>query len=114
MANLYGNSNSTNLFDATQARKDTRNNSVIHSEVTALESAVIANIDAGVLFANIISSTTMTNSNVYYNVWNSVTTDPTKLDQLNYVKKYFEDRGYGVSVVTNTSSNNTISWNISW
>ena len=56
----------------------------------------------------------MTNSNVYYNVWNSVTTDPTKLDQLNYVKKYFEDRGYGVSVVTNSASNNTISWNISW
>tara|TARA_Y100001937_G_scaffold123963_1_gene187836 strand:- start:110 stop:457 length:348 start_codon:yes stop_codon:yes gene_type:complete len=115
MANLYGNSNSTNLFvNATQARKDTRNNSIIHSEVTAIESAVIANIDAGVLFANIISSTTMTNSNVYYNVWNSISTDPTKLDQLNYVKKYFEDRGYGVSVVTNTSSNNTISWNISW
>ena len=115
MANLYNNTSSSNLFvNATQARKATRNNSVIHSEVRSIESAVIANIDAGVLYANIISSTTMTNSNVYYNVWNSVTTDPTNLDQLIYVKKYFEDRGYGVSVVTNTASNNTISWNISW
>ena len=45
MANLYNNSSSTNLFvNATQARKDSRNNSVIHSEVTAIESSVIANI----------------------------------------------------------------------
>jgi hypothetical protein len=47
-------------------------------------------------------------------VWNGISTDPTKLDQLNYVKKHFEDLGYGVSVTTNSSSNNTIDWNISW
>ena len=99
-----------NIFvNATQARKDSRNNSVIHSEVTSIESTVIANIDAGVLYANIISSTTMTNSSTYYNVWNGITTD-----QMNYVKKHFEDLGYGVSVTTNSSSNNTINWNISW
>ena len=56
----------------------------------------------------------MTNSNVYYNVWNGVTTDPTKLDQLNYVKKYFVNLGYGVDILTNSSSNNTITWNLSW
>ena len=55
---------------ATQARKDSRNNSVIHNEIRVIESKVIANIDSGVLYANVISSTTMTNSNVYYNVWN--------------------------------------------
>jgi len=102
------------FVNATQARTDSRNNSVIHSEVRAIESAVIANIDTGILYANIISSTTMTNSNVYYYVWNSVTTDPTKLDQLNYVKNYFENLGYGVNITTNTTSNNTIDWNISW
>jgi len=99
---------------ATQARKDSRNNSVIHNEIRAIESKVIANIDSGVLYANVISSTTMTNSNVYYNVWNGVTTDPTKLDQLNYVKKYFVNLGYGVDILTNSSSNNTITWNLSW
>jgi hypothetical protein len=104
-----------NIFvNATQARKDSRNNSVIHSEVRAVESIVLANIDSGVLYANVVSSSVMTNSNVYYNVWNSITTDPTKLDQMNYVKKHFEDLGYGVTVVTNLNSNNTISWNISW
>ncbi len=99
---------------ATQARKDSRNNSVIHSEIRTIESAVIANIDSGVLYANIISSSTMTNSNVYYFVWNGVTTDPTKLDQINYVKKYFVNLGYGVDIKTNSSSNNTITWNVSW
>ena len=113
MASYSGGSN--NIFtNATQARKDTRNNVVVHGEITTLESKVLANIDAGVLYANVSSNTTMTTSNVYYNVWNSITTDPTKLDQLNYVKNHFVNLGYGVSVTTNTSSNNTIVWNISW
>ena len=106
MANIFTN--------ATQARKDTRNNVTVHGEVTSLESKVLANIDAGVLYANVSANTTMTTRNVYYNVWNSITTDPTKLDQINYVKKHFVDLGYGVSITTNTESNNTIVWNISW
>ena len=56
----------------------------------------------------------MTTSNAYYNAFNGITTDPTKLDQINYVKKHFVDLGYGVSITTNTESNNTIVWNISW
>ena len=112
MASYSGGSN--NIFtNATQARKDTRNNVVVHGEITTLESKVLANIDAGVLYANVSANTTMTTSNVYYNVWNSIITDPTKLDQLNYVKNHFVNLGYGVSVTTNTSYNNTIVWNIS-
>jgi hypothetical protein len=106
MANIFTN--------ATQARKDSRNNVTVHGEVTSLESKVLANIDAGVLYANVSANTTMTTSNAYYNAWNGITTDPTKLDQMNYVKKHFVDLGYGVSVTTNTESNNTIVWNISW
>ena len=98
---------------ATDARTKSRNNTVIHSEITSIENAVYANIDAGVLYAN-VNNSTMTNSNVYYYVWNGTTTDPTKLDQINYVKKYFTDLGYGVNIKTNTSSNNTITWNVSW
>ena len=109
------NTGSKNIFvNATQARADSRNNVVVHGEIRSIESEVFSNIDSGVLYANIISSTTMTNSNVYYNVWNGTQTDPTKLDQINYVKKYFTDLGYGVNITTNTSSNNTISWNVSW
>lgn len=104
-----------NIFvNATTARRDTRNNSVIHSEIRSIESAVLANIDAGVLYANVTSNTTMTGSNVYYNVYNGITTDATKLDQINYVKDYFTGLGYGVSILTNTSTEDTITWNISW
>jgi len=104
-----------NIFvNATQARTNTRNNSVIHGEIRAIENIVLANVDAGVLYANVTSGTTMTDSNVYYNVHNSITTNPTKLDQINYVKEYFVNLGYGVSILTNSSSNNTITWNISW
>ena len=60
-----------NIFvNATTARRDTRNNSIIHSEIRSIEAVVLANIDAGVLYANVTSNTTMTNSNVYYNVYN--------------------------------------------
>jgi|TARA_R110001592_G_scaffold31944_2_gene112223 hypothetical protein len=104
-----------NIFvNATQARTNSRNNSVIHGEIRSIENLVLANVDAGVLYANVTSGTTMTSSNVYYNVHNSITTDPTKSDQINYVKEYFVNLGYGVSILTNSSSNNTITWNISW
>jgi hypothetical protein len=104
-----------NIFvNATTARRDTRNNSVIHAEIRSIESAVLANIDAGILYANVISNTTMTTSNVYYFVYNGTTNNPTALDQLNYVKNYFTGLGYGVSILTNTSTENTITWNISW
>jgi len=81
------------FINAKTARNSTRNNTVIHNEVTAIENAVYANVDAGILYAN-VNNSTMTNSNVYYYVWNNITTDTTKLDQLNYVKKYFTNLGY--------------------
>ena len=101
------------FVNATEARVKTRNNTVIHGEITAIENAIYANIDAGVLFAN-VNNSTMTNSNVYYNVKNGVTTDATKKDQLDYVQKYFKDLGYGVSCVTDPSANTNLQWNISW
>ena len=104
-----------NIFiNATQARKDTRNNSVIHSEVRSIESVVLANVDAGVLYANITSGSAMTDSNIYYNAYYGVTSNPTIVDQINYVSQYFTNLGYGVQVRENTATKNTITWNISW
>lgn len=104
---------STVFVNATQARKDTRNNSVIHAEVRSIEQTVLANIDAGVLYANVSAGTAMTTSNAYYLVYVGVSNDPTKTDQLNVVKNYFTNLGYGVNITTN-DSNSTIQWNISW
>ena len=101
------------FINATTARSNTRNNVVIHGEITSIENAVFANVEAGVLYAN-VNNTTMTNSNVYYYVWNGITTDATKLDQLNYVKDYFTNLGYGVNLITDPSSNTTLQWNVSW
>ena len=98
--------------NAKEARKDTRNNVVIHGEVRSLESAILANVSAGVLYANVSSGTTMTDSNAFYKAFFSITTDAAKVDQINYVKKYFTDLGYGVDIKQNDTQ--TIVWNISW
>lgn len=104
-----------NIFvNATQARKDTRNNSVIHSEVRAVESAVLANVDAGVLYANVTSGTAMTDSNVYYKAYYGITDNRTVVDQIDYVTQYFTNLGYGVKIKENSASGDTITWNISW
>ena len=102
------------FVNATQARHDTRNNSAIHGEVRAIESAVLANISAGVLYANISAGTSMTDSNAYYKAYYGVTNDPSLVDQVNYVSQYFANMGYGVKVRENAQTRNTITWNISW
>ena len=106
MASIFSN--------AATARKDTRNNSVIHSEVRSIETAVLGNIDSGVLYANVSTGTTMTDSNTYYKAYYNVTTDATKKDQVDYVAKYFKDLGYGVKVAQNLVTTDTITWNITW
>ena len=84
--------------NASTARTNTRNNSVIHGEVRAIEAAVLANIDAGVLYAN-ATGTTMTNSNAYYNAYRPLSRSnkirPGKLC------KVFTDKGYGVKIKQN-------------
>jgi len=102
------------FVNATTARKDTRNNVVIHGEVRAIESAVLANIDAGVLYANVNTGTTMTTSNVFYNAYFDVTTDRTVADQVNYVHQYFKDLGYAIKITQNAITTDTLIWNISW
>ena len=56
----------------------------------------------------------MTASNAYYNAYFSISTDATKLDQVNYVSKYFTDKGYGVKIKQNPATTDTIIWCISW
>lgn len=100
--------------NASTARKDTRNNVVIHNEVRSIEGAVLANIDAGVLYANVNTGTTMTDSNAFYNAYFNITTDATRADQVNYVAQYFKDLGYNVKITQNQSTTDTLVWNIAW
>lgn len=100
--------------NAQTARHNTRNASVIHNEVRAIENAVIANIDAGVLYANITSGTEVTDSNVYYKAFTGISNDRSALDELDYVTDYFTKLGYAIRITENPTNPMTLSWNISW
>jgi hypothetical protein len=102
------------FVNAATARKDSRNNSIIHSEVRSLESSVYASIDLGDLSTVVDTGTTMTGSTDYYNAYYSITNNETILDQINYVRKYFVDLGYNVQITENPVTENTIVWTISW
>lgn len=102
------------FINANTARRDARNNSVIHSEVRSLESSVLASIELGELSTVVDTGTTMTGSSNYYNSYYSITDNATLLDQINYVKKYFTDLGYNVQITENPITENTIVWTISW
>ena len=102
------------FVNATQARKDARNQGVIHAEVRSLESSVLSSVAGGNLSVSVNSGTTMTTDTAYYNAYFSITTDNTKSDQLTYVSRYFTDLGYGITLTENASTQNTLVWNISW
>lgn len=61
-------------------------------------------------------TTTATNpsSVTYFNVWQGNTTDRPKTDQMNQVIQYFETLGYSIDRQTNTSTNKTFKWVISY
>ena len=102
------------FINAATARTNTRNASVIHGEVRDIESVILANVDQGVLYANVSANTVMTDSTDYYNAYYSVVENATLMDQIVSVKTYFENLGYGVNITTNSSTNVNIIWNISW
>ena len=98
---------------AAQNRTLARNTGSIHTEITSIESAVITATDAGNLTVD-VNDTSYTNDNEYYLVWTGSTSDRTKLDQLNYVKQYFINLGYSTQLLTDSETNNTLLWRISW
>ena len=102
------------FVNATQARRDSRNASVIHAEVRAIETAVLEQVALGELSARINSGTGMTTDVDYYNAYYNLVNDAAKVDQITYVERYFTDLGYGVVITENPSTTNTLVWNISW
>lgn len=109
---------------AVDARNDARDRGVIHSEITAIESAIISSVDAGNLETT-VSGTTFTSDPLYYLAYQGAISDPTRADRIQVVNQYFVNRGYGVRILettlsvpvanSNTSANVTsFSWNINW
>ena len=102
------------FVNASTARTNARNAGTIHSEVRDIETEILANVDQGLLYANVTSNTTMTDSNVYYYAWYGVQSNATVVDQITEVKSYFEHLGYGVQILANPATNVNITWNITW
>ena len=71
-----------------------------------------ANTDLGLT----AGTTTATNPDSvdYFRVWQGVTNDRAKTDQMNQVISYFENLGYTISRLTNSATNKTFKWVISY
>lgn len=98
---------------AMDSRKRARDFSSIHTEIVAIEGAIITSVDSGLLTVD-INDTTYTTSNDYYLVWTGSVSDRTKLDQLNYVQQHFLNLGYITQLLTDSGTGNTLLWRISW
>ena len=71
-----------------------------------------ANTDLGLTAGT--TSATNPSSVDYFSVWQSVTNDRAKTDQMNQVISYFENLGYTISRLTNTATTKTFKWVISY
>jgi len=101
------------FITAAQARTNSIDDNLIHSEARALESAVLTAVDNNNLSVTIVSGTTMTDGNVYYNAYFNITNDPGTRAQVQAVEQYFLDLGYGVDIIQ-TGDTSTFSWNLAW
>lgn len=102
------------FMTASQAREKARNSTVVHSEICAIESAILTNIDLGLLTVTVESGTTMTDSTDYYNAYFNITEDPSKVDQITFTQRHFTTLGYGVKIKENVSTGVNLIWEISW
>ncbi len=79
---------------------------------TVVVGASTANTDLGIT-ANTYTASNP-NSVAYYNVWSGTVADRAKSDQMNQVVKYFENLGYTIERLKNTTTNKNFKWVISY
>ena len=100
------------------ASKDAGNNLVLsytHPQQASWSVAIgsgTANADLGLTAGT--TSATNPSSVDYFSVWQGVTNDRAKTDQMNQVISYFENLGYTISRLTNSNTNKTFKWVISY
>lgn len=101
------------MLTATQARSKAQNDLVIFNEVRNIELAILTASAAG-SYDITLSTTTMTTSATYANVWKGVVADRAKEIQMSAVVKYFTDLGYNIDRRTNSITGNTFNWQVYW
>jgi len=102
------------FYDAQDARHRSLNSVIIHTEVSDIETSIITEVQSGNLSVQVSSGTTMTTSNAYYNAYYGVTNDATKVAEVQTVEQHFYNLGYNIRVTVNTTTTDTLVWNINW
>ena len=101
------------MLTATQARSKAQNDLVIFNEVRSIESAILTASAAG-SYNITLSTTTMTTSATYANVWKGVVADRAKEIQMASIIKYFTDLGYSIERRSNPITGTTFDWQVYW
>lgn len=104
------------MLTAKEARLRARDDVTIHSEISAIETAILTAVGQGQLTVAVTASvmTSGNNAQVYWNVWQGNTEDLAKQDQIDQVIKYFEDLDYTIEQRTNGQTGNTFGWHLAW
>lgn len=100
------------------ASKNAANNLVLTYTAPAATTWTFV-LGAGTANTNLgLTAQTYTASNpdsvTYYNVWSGTTADRVKTDQMNQVIKYFQNLGYTIERLKNTTTNKNFKWVISY
>ena len=101
------------MLTAAQARSKAQNDLTIFNEVRSIESAILTASAAG-SYNITLSTTTMTTSATYANVWKGVVADRAKEIQMASIIKYFTDLGYSIERRSNPTTGTTFDWQVSW
>ena len=101
------------MLTAAQARSKAQNDLVIFNEVRSIESAILTASAAG-SYNITLSTTTMTTSATYANVWKGVVADRAKEIQMASIIKYFIDLGYNIERRSNPTTGTTFDWQVYW
>lgn len=87
---------------------------IVFDEIVAISRKILTQSIAGEIVAVIDTGTTMTDDTAYYDVWSDITQDRKKKEQMDSVISYFGKHGYSIIRRLNTTTNNTIVWEINW
>ena len=100
------------------ASKNAANNLVLSYTLAQATSFTVI-LGAGTANTNLgLTAQTYTASNpdsvAYFNCWQGTVSDRVKTDQMNQVIQYFQNLGYTIERLKNTSTNKTLKWVISY
>lgn len=104
----------TNLYTSQIAKIMASNDLVVFDEITTIARQVISESIDGNYEAIVSSGTTMTDSVSYFESWINLTPEKKLNQKMNIVIEYFEKLGYNIQRQTNTSTNNTFRWKVTW